>query len=584
MEPKENKLIAKIEKKNTTESVGSFSSPEVSVQSYINSDIEKINTSFPDDEADITHIKSTIGLSDKNLEAEIISQAGIPIFGEKLKKIYDAAINRLSNLKDGFSRGARKTTLAGILMATSLQANSREIHSQEEIEGIRIHHMEILKNGIAEEKELLRVSNDKNLFSESFKNTKINKNAEYIQSLSESGEKIKLMSEDLTEDEIELLIRNISQKPIFEARIEKEEKEGLPPDPKADSVDENLYSYTQQHTKVVEILENLKKWSKSDEKDFNVSVAKINSFDPNEKPSDVFKEAVDQVTKNHITSAQKYLQNEITQDKIDEAWNDRPSSEFLKLDIIAKENELSNIDKNLHEDDLRKFVDSSRDEVAEYISSPKYFRKLVDIEGMSEDSAKVMQEKRVHAVKNISYTIAPQYQNSSRVDIDMNGKAELVYNAYDLAHAPKQNASHELIHIALGGDENITQNERKIFESARINPKEYDEVTKNPLAPINELISGTTFNPHPDEHILSPAELAPRKYVLEKEMERLGIKKIFEPMTHEHYIKIKKLMETGTLNHNVVQIILGTSEEGLLKIMNEIALNETDPKSNKDTA
>lgn len=73
------------------------------------------------------------------------------------------------------------------------------------------------------------------------------------------------------------------------------------------------------------------------------------------------------------------------------------------------------------------------------------------------------------------------------------------------------------------------------------------------------------------DYLKSADELAARKRVLDRELERLNIKKYEDEFTEEHYIKVRELIINKQLDQDAVLFYLLLKKEGLMLIMNTVA-------------
>ncbi len=259
----------------------------------------------------------------------------------------------------------------------------------------------------------------------------------------------------------------------------------------------------------------------------------------------------------------------------EEAWQNRMPTYHLKKEVELDEAELENITKNLNAKNVTALIDSARAWLVKNISSPEYLSKLAG-EGLSYENAKFVQANRVYELYSVPASINPTYRSSSVANISGFEK-NVEFNAYDVARYPITNSLHEDEHVATGGTDGMPENTKLKYEQSWIGGQAFEKIQGTSLGVLAGLnIMDTSY-------IKNPSEMDARKKVLEYEMDKLGIKKVFETMTPEHYQQLLKLMNEGKLDHNSMQILLITTEEGLIGLMNGVASLDFENKA-KDIA
>ena len=497
-------------------------------------------------------------------------------------QLFKDRLHDIESSTDILKKPSDKFKLALAEVVHSLEIINDTVPTQSEnwqqsgIEATRAAQMKILKDSIENQKNLIQTYDSKPAFEEYFKQHTIAQTNKYLQTIPDANTKIKSVIDGFTEDEASYLLFVVDHELKKDAKVDEEIEEGKISfgddlDESEKNLDNNIADYLKKHPKVERALASLGEYLRFDGDWFSNTLSEIDkTTEKLKRPTERFKLAVDRVAEQHVAFAHAWDDEALTQDKLDDAWASRPSLEYLQLALKNNEEILTSIDKNLNRDSVVSIVENAREEVLGYISSPKYLQKLIDKEGMAREEAEAMQKRRIDAVRVTQYSINPDYMSNSNT----NGTS-IEFSAYDVASFPKQNAVHEMTHVAMGGERYMTEKEREIYETARIKPEEFSVVRQTPLGNINDLAAGSPFDSDPGRAFMSAAELAPRKFVLEMEMERLGIKKRFDPMSHEHYVRLLELMKIGELKHNAVQILMTTTEKGLLSIMNELAYENT---------
>ena len=511
-----------------------------------------------------------------------------PALGDKAKKL----------VKSIFTGAMLGTATMGGASSTSAQSFDSAATSQK-IEQLRIERIDALRKDLAKDIEALRVHDDKQLFTESYKKSHTQEQQAFLTGeLAHEIEQVEHSIDGLNETEVHMLIEHIVLNSHRTQTLEEINNES----DSAVNSEEHTADWIAKYPHLIPLIggvmykpgtiteENidekmtvvkgsLEDWIRANATNFAKNVQTINSLDTAEHAkrfSEVFRKAVDMTEWNRAVFANKWLEEAVSDSTIDAQWRIRESDEYLRLSVLKKEKELSNVEKNLHLASVREDIDTERKWELAYIGSPEYLHKLITVEGIQEEKAKSMQAERVKAVQDITYGINPEYLGNSHVELDSNKQnPTLVYSALDVAMRPNENAKHELTHVALSGNARMTKEERALYEKARITNTEYGKMMRTPIARVNDLDLLEYLSDDPTVDFTSPAELAARKTVLEFEMEKLGIKKRFDDMTHEQYLQLRKLMNEGKLTPNSVQIILSTTEEGLLSIMNKIAYQDT---------
>ena len=292
----------------------------------------------------------------------------------------------------------------------------------------------------------------------------------------------------------------------------------------------------------------------------------VDSMGEEKAPKEKFKATIDELIRLTRLNNTCFKDPASMEKKIQEKWEERESVESLQDEIKENQKELELINVNLNIDSLNNFINTSRQWLLENISSKEYLKKIIEGEGFSIEEAKEIQFKRFERIKNMPFSIDPKYFSSSSFIPVESGvpRDSIKLNAYDLARYHKQSI-HEFQHASTRANFEMSEKAKNLYESALLND---EEIEKN----IKEYED--VFNDVSKDYWKLPTEIDARKKVLENEMEKLGIKKYGELMTHEHYLKLQELMKQGKLDHNTMQILLITTEDGLLKVLNEIALNQ----------
>jgi hypothetical protein len=510
-----------------------------------------------------------------------------------------------SFLKEKISKVARSVvagTMLGVSTLGSVEAQENttpvaventisESPQGDALEGLRNERVKILRSEIEEKIAILESYHDREKFNEYYTVQKKEEDRQVelgrLEQQSRLFNEIKESIKTLTEDEVRLVTNSVLVMDALTKEYQRSDKEEDSREKFMNGL-ENFHRFIKQHPRVEAVAQyggTLDVWLRDNTQWFIDSYNSINPFDKLEtakRPSEIFNKVFDNISDGQRQYLDTWIDETYSQEKLDVLWKNRPSEELLRLQIDFEKHELDNIQTNLKEALVAQYIDTARMEVLEYICSPGYVKKLVEKEGMTVEQANEMQMMRFESVSNVEYSIDNRYEGGSSVSV-RDSSVVMNLNAYDVAHYPKTNPQHEFVHVALRGDKYITDFERKIYEAAGISKEEYAQITKDPVGMMNDIEFDQWTRKIP-KALVSPAELAPRKLVLEFEMERLGIKKRFEEMTHEHYLQVVELVRSGKLKHNSAQIILTTTEEGLLSIMNSLAFEDTSKKNSTPIA
>jgi|GEM_PF-6939672 len=254
---------------------------------------------------------------------------------------------------------------------------------------------------------------------------------------------------------------------------------------------------------------------------------------------------------------------------------DKDDSIFANLSLVQSEQNVKNLSENLNDSSVMGDINASRDWMVKHFESPEYLNKLVEGEHMNIDSARAEQQARIDAVNNVPVYVDMSDLGESVTEFDSTtgNPKDIIYSAGQIAQNPKEVTIHEMEHVATDAEFAMTPEAQRLYAEALRPREEFDTLVYTPLGQIAGLSDDTASDHQLNnfEYLTHPSEMDARKKTLEKAMEDLGIKKPFDTMTHEHYQKIRKLMEEGKLNYSIMQLILITTEDGLIDILNNVA-------------
>lgn len=144
-------------------------------------------------------------------------------------------------------------------------------------------------------------------------------------------------------------------------------------------------------------------------------------------------------------------------------------------------------------------------------------------------------------------TVPKDFDNVVR-NINMSRETQIKNSMEDLIR-------HEFIHSATKA--NVSESARKILESS-YKKQGFLGLVKN----------------KEDEYFSDPAEMLDRKQLLDRELEKLGIKDYGIEFTEEHYEKILKALDEKKFSEGAKEFIEKTEKSYFIRIMNGIAENE----------
>lgn len=455
-----------------------------------------------------------------------------------------------------------------------------------EIEASRVQRIRELKDFIESKKGEIQTNENKDLFEKKFRSDLDMEKRGWEGGIQRLRELPKDVIEKLSPEEADVYLKYILVRE-HDHHVSEEEKERLIQEGKGENFFGSYSSFEGDSlgNRIFDDFESplFKLYHEDDE--FlswnNYGEMRLVDFiDPSSENKDSkknLKMALDSMLAAFISKSMKetsFEDEEAIQKALEEAWQKRPTLK-LELELFTLEKELENIEKNLNIDTVVSFIDSSRTWLLNNIASKEYLKKLVEGEGLSMKDAVRLQTERFSRVFNMPYEINPDWKDVSRYRHNEDHEY-IEFDAYDVARYPVTNALHEFEHSATDAHLLISEKAKELYASAYVGDKEFWRIVNMPVAELAQLV------PDP-ESFNNPSEMDARKKVLEYDMEKLGVKKPGEIMTREHYVKLMELFKQKRLDHNSMQIILLTTEEGLIRILNEVASIEGRDEFNDKT-
>lgn len=195
--------------------------------------------------------------------------------------------------------------------------------------------------------------------------------------------------------------------------------------------------------------------------------------------------------------------------------------------------------------------------------SSKEYREKARAEGLTDKEIDD-RIKRVKITPIIRYDVKdlPNGSDGQTINYMINFNE---YSKIDVAAADKENIEsvivHEGQHAATRGNQYLSRKAKKLYEESFDNTR------------LDKIDAGYAT------YLKEYTERDARKKELEYEAEQMGIIKAGQKITDEDYQKIMELYNKGKFTYGARQFIETTKPEYFLRIMNEIAENQSDDKA-----
>lgn len=216
-----------------------------------------------------------------------------------------------------------------------------------------------------------------------------------------------------------------------------------------------------------------------------------------------------------------------------------------------------------------------KNELIEHIDSEEYFNKLKFEFGGDVNRAKAEQIKRIENLKQVRIEVLyfdevnEEYKKYlERKGTPIPADFQDCWGFYDpdpdvhkifisIEQDEGETILHELLHASTRGVWDITDNAKNMLKGSykKIGDKE-------------------------DKYFNDSTERLVSKQILDRELEKLGIKKYGETFTDEHYKKMMEHYRKGRLSEEAEDFIRRTKPKDFKKIFNEIAENKSEESSN----
>ena len=244
--------------------------------------------------------------------------------------------------------------------------------------------------------------------------------------------------------------------------------------------------------------------------------------------------------------------NKSTEDKEDSVLNKKVEDE-IRNSIKEYEN-IANNPKEFYEKSIEK-IEEVRSKIMNNFLSVEFLEKLK--KDLTSDQALAKQKELVDNL--LSIKIIMQNPDSITKHSKSAGayyliKEHTVYIPFDFSY---EYLAHELLHGAYRADGSLSQKEKDILYK-------FFKRDKNESKDHNV-------------YLHDPAERIVRKKMIDFSLENWGIKKYGEEFTKDHYEKLLERKKHNEVDQATMQIMDTTTENQFIKLMNSIALEDSQP-------
>jgi hypothetical protein len=190
----------------------------------------------------------------------------------------------------------------------------------------------------------------------------------------------------------------------------------------------------------------------------------------------------------------------------------------------------------------RKYYEEQRNWMNENINSRIYRRRLkreLRLSGKSTKEARSHQQDRSRHLNDLQYSVTENGGSIVFDDMQKKYKFELPYLEDDDGFKWKEDnpytAVHEFTHGVTHGSDGLTQYAKDMYTQSFFVPNDFE---KYPFIRVSDNAKQDFI-----DYYNNPSERDARKNVMERELEDMGIKKVKQRFTNEHYDKIMNLYE-----------------------------------------
>jgi len=295
----------------------------------------------------------------------------------------------------------------------------------------------------------------------------------------------------------------------------------------------------------------------------------------------------------------KFVINDFSQEKAREREEDLRDIAALEkksglnldeteLEIQGEINEAlfsSDLDPKQEKIKYEKMVADMKDDLIKQIGGQDYLNKLKIEFGSNLEKAKAVQKERISNLRKVKITIVSLKEVNDRyrertADSGKLGNFEGVGGFYDPVVEKHEivipfdtdssglTALHELLHASTRSNSGISSSATEMLRESYVDQKKYFGL----------------FGDDNNEYYKYTTERLVRKQMLDRELEKLGIKKYGEMFTGEHYNKMMKLYKDGKFSRSARDFIERTDPKKFVDIFNKVAANEEDAGSAEEKA
>lgn len=314
------------------------------------------------------------------------------------------------------------------------------------------------------------------------------------------------------------------------------------------------------------------------------------------KKDDGFKKSRVYIETKYLYSKERLelLKKELNIPGIDEDHKKYIEKEINNFSFVNDEEKLFNIAMKMKYENILSHIqdiNKQKEWIIKIIESDEFLNRLTSEFNGDLNKAKDNQEKRLNRFNDFNYFISNNDSLSSA------GNKKTIGMAIFSTKKNEKSKGKILIHNeSIKGVQNIKDTDGKIYTKNTQNLFMLHEMSHYSSMYLIPEFTKEVFEKYIDttdmhkyqidkwEYYTSPDEIIARKTVLDSELERLNIKKYKDEFTEEHYLKIKELIKKGELDINAEQFFRSFRKDGIMYIMNNVALILGREESNKNEA
>ncbi|MEI8130769.1 MAG: hypothetical protein WCG55_04685 [bacterium] len=288
--------------------------------------------------------------------------------------------------------------------------------------------------------------------------------------------------------------------------------------------------------------------------------------------------------------------------KVEKEWESArrlTDIENVRREILRKEAQIKKAETTFTVQNLGHIIGTRRQKLYENVKAADYLDKLKR-EGLSDSAAKAVQTARLDRLKKSIYwfdvNLAERKGDPlavTHIERDNTGKlnAQILFDHPEELVNDETMSIEELEHLLTLGNFEMTDSAIHAYKNAYIGTENFKKLYESD--DYFKKYTDGKLDPYSDVEVYlsEPTEMDARKKILESEMERLGIKKISDPMDSSHYDMLMRILKEDDsrfqhdriLSNGCREILKITTEDGLIHVMNEVALNEAKPDEGSES-